>query len=153
MEEKAVFAAGCFWGVQKRFDKVPGVLSTKVGYTGGLKSFKNPTYEQVSSKKTKHVESIEIIFDNEKASYDKLLSVFLKAHDPTIISDMESQYRSAIFYVDGNQKEKALNFLSNSQKKFSNKILTSVKPLSVFFSAEEYHQKYYKKHKLLGMVC
>ena len=150
--EKAVFASGCFWGVEKVFSALPGVTSTRVGYTGG--TTKNPTYEQVCTGRTGHAEAIEITFDPSKISYDELLEVFFRHHDPTTEdrqgNDVGTQYRSAIFYHSPEQKaaaEKSLSLLDGA-KIFRHGIVTEVSPASEFYAAEEYHQKYLKKNPL-----
>jgi len=154
-KEKARFAAGCFWGVQKEFDKIKGVISTSVGYSGGKS--KNPIYEEVGSGKTGHAESIEIVFDSSKVSYEKLLDVFWKIHDPTTPNrqglDIGSQYRSIIFYANKDQKNIAVKSKNQKQKKSNKKIVTEIIRADRFYPAEEYHQKYYQKHKILGQVC
>lgn len=149
MLEKATFAAGCFWGVEDNFSRVKGVVSTKVGYTGG--SMENPGYYDVATGKTGHAESIEILFDPEIVSYEELLEVFWKIHDPTTLNkqgpDIGTQYRSAIFYHDEKQKETALNSKKKQEesKQYINSIKTEIVPADVFYPAEEYHQKYFDK--------
>lgn len=147
----AVFSGGCFWCMQPVFDKVKGVLSTRVGYTGGDK--KDPTYTQVSTGKTGHFEAIEVIYNPAKISYSELLNVFFHNIDPTDTEgqfcDRGSQYRSAIFYLDEEQKR-----LAEAKKEeilASGKISiihTEILPAQHFFPAEEEHQKYSKKHPL-----
>ncbi len=148
MLQKATFAAGCFWGVEYQFQKLPGLKETRVGYTGG--KIKNPTYEQVCSDKTQHAEAVEIIFNPEIISYEKLLEVFWKSHDPTTMNmqwpDVGSQYRSAIFYHNAEQKRQAEKSLREIQKKIPKKIVTEITKASEFYSAEDYHQDYVKKH-------
>jgi len=149
--QKAIFAAGCFWGVESNFRKVEGVISTRVGYTGG--SFSEPTYKQVCSLNTGHAEAIEITFDPSKVTYDELLEVFWSLHNPTTLNrqgpDVGSQYRSAIFYINSEQKEKALNSKTRleASKRFQRPIVTQVVPASDFWKAEEYHQQYNEKRK------
>lgn len=149
--KKAIFAAGCFWGVESKFRKVKGVISTRVGYTGG--AFTNPSYKDVCSHKTGHAEAIEITFDPSVVSYDELLDVFWSIHDPTTLNrqgpDVGSQYRSAIFYLNDDQKEKAeLSKLKlEESKRFKNPIVTQIVPASKFWKAEEYHQQYNEKIK------
>ena len=147
--ETAIFAGGCFWGVQFYFDQVPGVVETEVGYIGGRTN--NPTYEQVCSHTTGHVEATKIKFNTKKVSYETLLKHFFRIHDPTQLNrqgpDVGDQYRSAIFYTDDKQKEqaqKALERLSNSRE-HDKPIATSVEPAGTFWKAEEYHQKYTEK--------
>ncbi|MBI4430310.1 MAG: peptide-methionine (S)-S-oxide reductase MsrA [Candidatus Omnitrophica bacterium] len=147
---KAVFAAGCFWGVEKIFAKLPGVVSTQVGYTGG--HTKNPTYEQVCSGRTGHAEAVEVAYDPSKISYGRLLVTFWQYHDPTMKNrqgpDIGSQYRSAIFYFDNEQRiqaEKSKGLLEASGI-YRNSIVTEIVPAVTFYSAEEYHQKYLEKN-------
>lgn len=146
--ETAIFAAGCFWGVQYYFDEVPGVSETIVGYIGGHTD--HPTYEQVCSHTTGHAEATKIIYDPTKVSYETLLKQFFRMHDPTQLNrqgpDIGDQYRSAIFYLDEAQKEaakKIIDELNDSQ--FNGKIVTSLEPAGVFWLAEDYHQKYSEK--------
>jgi peptide-methionine (S)-S-oxide reductase len=147
--QKAIFAAGCFWGVEANFRKVKGVIDTRVGYTGG--SFTNPTYKDVCSHKTGHAEAIEITFDPSVVSYEELLDVFWSIHDPTTMNrqgpDVGTQYRSAIFYLNPEQKEKAIKSKENLEKskRFKNPIVTQIVSASVFWEAEEYHQQYTEK--------
>jgi peptide methionine sulfoxide reductase msrA/msrB len=149
--EMATFAAGCFWGVEHKFRQVPGVISTVVGYTGG--DVKNPTYKQVCSDKTGHAEAVKVSFDPSQVSYEKLLEIFFNLHDPTQVDrqgwDVGSQYRSAIFYHNAEQKEaaeKTVKLLDNSDR-FKKPIATQIIPAPEFYKAEEYHQQYYKKRK------
>ena len=144
--QKAVFAAGCFWGVEEFFRKQPGVIETGVGYTGGATP--KPTYNEVASGKTGHAEAVEIIFDEKKTSYLKLLDLFFKIHDPTTLnqqgSDRGSQYRSAIFYLNSKQQKMAENFKTKVEKShaWKNKIVTEITGASTFYEAEDEHQKY-----------
>ena len=148
--EKATFAAGCFWGVEAAFRQIKGVVSTQVGYTGG--NMGNPTYEDVCTDETDHAEAVEITYDPDRVSYEKLLDVFWQNHNPTQLNrqgpDVGTQYRSAIFYHDEKQKKAAENSLKEQQKKYKNKIVTEVKPASKFYRAEEYHQQYLEKKGL-----
>ncbi len=148
--EKAAFGAGCFWGVEEGFSKIGGVVSTAVGYMGG--NLKNPTYKNVCAGKTGHAETVQAEYDPRKVSYEKLLEVFWKMHDPTSLNrqgpDIGAQYRSVIFYYTQEQKEIAEKSKSRIQKKFKNKIVTEIRPASAFYRAEEYHQKYYQKNAL-----
>lgn len=147
--QKAIFAAGCFWGVEANFRKVEGVISTRVGYTGG--HFTEPTYRDVCSHKTGHAEAIEITFDASKVSYDELLDVFWTIHDPTTLDrqgpDIGTQYRSAIFYINSEQKKKAMDSKNKleASKHFKRPIVTQIVPASEFWEAEEYHQQYVEK--------
>jgi len=152
MYEKAIFAGGCFWCMEGPFEKLPGVISVTSGYTGGSKV--NPTYEEVSSGSTGHAESVEILFDPSKISYSKLLEVFWMQIDPTDddgqFVDRGGQYRSAIFYLNDEQKrlaEESKAKLAQSGR-FDQPILTQIKPASTFYPAEEYHQDYYKKNPI-----
>lgn len=151
--QKAIFAAGCFWGVESNFRKVEGVISTQVGYIGG--QFKNPTYKQVCTSNTGHAEAIEITFDASRLSYDDLLDIFWSIHDPTTLNrqgpDIGEQYRSAIFYIDNDQKEKALKSRAKLEEsnRFKRPIMTQIVPASDFWEAEEYHQQYNEKRRNL----
>lgn len=148
--EKATFAGGCFWCVQEVFDHANGVVSTVVGYTGGHKS--NPTYEEVCSKTTGHLEAIEVYFDPQKISYQKLLEIFWLNIDPTRndgqFADKGPQYRPAIIYHNEVQKRLAEESKKKMIQKFSNPILVDILPAQIFYPAEEYHQKYYNKNKM-----
>ncbi|MBS3132429.1 peptide-methionine (S)-S-oxide reductase MsrA [Candidatus Woesearchaeota archaeon] len=151
--EKATFAAGCFWGVEYNFYNLKGVVKTTVGYTGG--HTKNPTYKDVCSDETGHAEAVEVEFDPKLVKYEGLLDVFWKSHNPTTANrqgpDVGSQYRSAIFYHNSEQKEKAIDSRKKEQKKHKEKIVTEITKASAFYPAEEYHQKYFLKNK--GFVC
>jgi peptide-methionine (S)-S-oxide reductase len=147
MSEKATFAAGCFWGVEELFRKVPGVLSTRVGYTNGKTV--NPTYEQVCTDRTGHAEAIEIDFDPSKVSYQQLLELFFENHDPTTLDrqgpDVGRQYRSGI-YTHSPEQEKlaeAEKEKRNASGDYGRPIVTEIEPAATFYSAEEYHQKYF----------
>jgi peptide-methionine (S)-S-oxide reductase len=148
--QTAVFAGGCFWCVESDFDKVPGVISTTSGYTGGKTT--NPTYDQISSKDTGHAEVVKIVFDPSKVSYAKLLDVFWHSIDPTTknaqFCDVGSPYRTAIFAQDAAQLEAAKKSLADLEKTkpFKEAIVTEINPVSVFYAAEEYHQDYYVKN-------
>jgi peptide-methionine (S)-S-oxide reductase len=145
MKEIATFAAGCFWHVQEIFDNINGVISSRVGYTGG-----NDECDYDSSEKKGHAEAVEVIFDSEKVSYGDLLKVFWKEHDPTSLDkqggDVGRRYRSAIFYHSDNQKKAIEKSLAAMQKN----IVTEVSKAGKFYEAEEEHQKYNEKH---GKVC
>ena len=150
-ERKAVFAGGCFWGVEAVFEHVKGVIAVRSGYAGGTKEAAN--YDDVSSGTTKHAESVEIRFDPAKITYEQLLNIFfVVAHDPTQVDrqgpDTGTQYRSAIFYSDEKQKSSSLAFIKalNDSKAFEKPIATQVAPLTGFFEAEEHHQNYLKRN-------
>ena len=149
--EKATFAAGCFWGVQAAFDKIEGVVNTVVGYTGG--HFNNPSYEDVCSDNTGHAEAIEVEFDPKIVSYEELLEIFWKIHDPTQVNrqgpDVGEQYRSAIFYYNDKQKLIAKKSLEKESKRYNKKIATEITKASKFYPAEGYHQKYYLRHPVV----
>ncbi|MGD0782743.1 MAG: peptide-methionine (S)-S-oxide reductase MsrA, partial [Candidatus Aminicenantales bacterium] len=146
----ATFAAGCFWGVEYKLGKIPGVLTTAVGYTGG--KTKDPTYQKVCSDKTGHTEAVQITFDPAKIGYERLVRAFFELHDPTQVDrqgpDVGTQYRSVIFYADEEQKATAERVLAELEKDrvFDRPIATQIVPVQEFFKAEEYHQKYYQKH-------
>lgn len=155
--QKATFAAGCFWGVEEAFTHLPGVLETIVGYTGGHVA--NPTYEQVCSHTTGHAEAVQITFDPEKIRYEQLLDKFWEIHDPTTLNrqgpDIGSNYRSAIFYHNNEQKkeaEKSKNEFGKSGK-LDRPIVTEIQASGPFYKAEEYHQKYYHKHDIASISC
>ncbi len=149
MEKTATFAAGCFWGVEEAFAAIPGVRSTAVGYTGG--DFDSPSYEDVCTGKTGHAESVEVVYDPEEISYEKLLAAFWSVHDPTSVNrqgpDRGSQYRSAIFYHDPEQHKSALASKEELERsgRLSGPVVTEMLPSTQFYRAEEYHQEYYKK--------
>jgi peptide-methionine (S)-S-oxide reductase len=147
--ETAIFAAGCFWGVESDFQKLKGVASTEVGYTGG--HTKDPTYQQVCTDTTGHAEAVRITYDPAVIGYDDLLKVFWENHNPTTPDrqgpDVGSQYRSAIFYTTPEQQKAAISSrekLDKSQK-YSRPIVTEITPATDFYRAEEYHQQYYQK--------
>lgn len=151
--EKATFAGGCFWCMEPPFEKLDGVLSVTVGYTGGAK--KNPTYEEVSSGNTGHAESVQITYDPSKVAYSKLLDLFWHNIDPLAkdrqFCDVGTQYRSAIFYHNEEQRklaEESKKVLENSARFRGKTIYTEIKPASEFYPAENYHQQYYKKNPL-----
>ncbi len=150
--EKATFAGGCFWCMEAPFDSLPGVVSVTVGYTGG--ELKNPTYEQVSAGGTGHAESVQIVYDPQKISYEKLLDVFWHNIDPTTADrqfcDTGHQYRTAIFYHTPEQRRLAEQSKAplEKSKPFSGPIVTEIVPAGEFYPAEDYHQHYYKKNPL-----
>ncbi|RCH55681.1 peptide-methionine (S)-S-oxide reductase [Mucilaginibacter hurinus] len=145
--DTATFATGCFWCTEAKFKQLKGVKTVVSGYTGG-KTVK-PTYEQVSSGNTGHAEACHITYDPAIISYDELLEAFFVAHDPTQLNrqgnDVGTQYRSAIFFHNAAQKQKALYYIAklNTAKAYKNKIVTQVAPFSVFYKAENYHQNYF----------
>lgn len=147
---KAIFAGGCFWCMEEAYEKVNGVISVISGYTGG--KLANPTYEQVSAGGTGHTESVEVIYDPNKVTYQHLLEVFWHNIDPTALNaqfcDHGTQYRSAIFYHDDMQKQliDESKQAIESSKSFPQPIVTEIVPASVFYPAEEYHQNFYKKN-------
>jgi peptide-methionine (S)-S-oxide reductase len=146
----AVFGGGCFWCTEAVFKMLKGVISIMPGYAGG--SVVNPTYEQVSGGRTGHAEAAKIEFDADIISYDTLLTVFFASHDPTTLdrqgADVGPQYRSVIFYTSEEQKTAAEKFIEelNSSNEMGAPIVTEVKPLDVFYPAEEYHRDYYSKN-------
>jgi peptide-methionine (S)-S-oxide reductase len=150
--EKATFAGGCFWCMEHPFDEIPGVVSVTPGYTGGQK--KNPTYEEVSAGGTGHAESVQIVYDPAKVTYEKLLDVFWHNIDPVAkdrqFCDTGHQYRSAIFYHNEEQHRLALQSkaLLEKNKTFKEPIATEIVQATEFYPAEEYHQHYYKKNPI-----
>jgi peptide-methionine (S)-S-oxide reductase len=150
--KKATFAAGCFWGVESTFQKIRGVLETEVGYMGG--NTESPTYREVCTDRTGHAEVVQVTFDDQKVTYDKLLDFFWKAHDPTQMNrqgpDVGTQYRSAIFYHDDEQRILAQESKARLEesKKFPRPIATNLEKAGTFWRAEEYHQMYLKKKGL-----
>lgn len=144
--EEAIFAAGCFWGVEYYFKKLPGVLKTEVGYAGGI--VENPTYEQICSGKTGHFEVIRVIYDPGKISYEALVKYFFEIHDPTQTNgqgpDLGQQYLSVIFFYNDEQKRVANSLIKQLQEK-NLKIATQLLPVHTFWPAENYHQDYYTK--------
>lgn len=149
MTEEAVFAAGCFWGVEARFLRIPGVIDAESGYTGGKRE--NPTYEQVCSGATGHAEAVRVTYDPAKVSYETLVREFFALHDPTQLNrqgpDIGTQYRSAIFYTNEQQRMIAERTKEELAALFYPKtISTEIAPVSAFWRAEEYHQRYAQKH-------
>jgi peptide-methionine (S)-S-oxide reductase len=151
--ERATFAAGCFWGVEASFREIEGVVTTKVGYTGGTTP--NASYKQVCSGRTGHAEAVEVWFDPAVVSYDQLLDAFWSMHNPTTRNrqgwDFGSQYRSAVFFHDAEQERLAIASRDERQKTLARSIVTQIVPASAFSDAEEYHQRYFEKHG--GAVC
>ena len=155
MTETATFAAGCFWGVEASFRQIKGVLSTRVGYTGGTTD--HPTYHEVCTGRTGHAEAVEITYDPAVVTYQELLDVFWSIHDPTQLNrqgpDTGTNYRSAIFYHTGDQKRQAdesKERLQGSGRFNSRRIVTEIVPAGIFWPAEEYHQQYFEKQGRSG---
>lgn len=148
--DTATFAAGCFWCVEEQFKQLEGVDTVISGYTGG--HLANPTYSQVVTGKTGHAEACRIVYDPAHISYDELLEAFFVAHDPTQLNrqgaDIGTQYRSAIFYHNAHQKERAAYYIKrlNEEGAYDRKIVTEVNPYTVFYRAEGYHQNYYSNN-------
>ena len=146
---KATFAAGCFWGVEARFQQLPGVTETAVGYEGG--ALANPNYQQVCTDRTGHAEAVEIDFDPSRITYEQLLDEFFALHDPTQLNrqgpDWGTQYRSAVFFHSPEQEAAAKATIARltAEKRFAKPIVTQVVPAETFWRAEEYHQKYLEK--------
>ena len=154
--QEATFAAGCFWGVEHFFAAVPGVVSTEVGYMGG--TVKNPSYEQVCRGNTNHAEVVHLRYDPNQISYESLVKLFFKMHDPTSRNrqgpDIGTQYRSAIFFYTEQQQKIAVGVigkLTSQRRSFKQRIVTQVVPAKEFWRAEEYHQEYFKKNP--GRSC
>ncbi|MDY0387162.1 MAG: peptide-methionine (S)-S-oxide reductase MsrA [Methanolobus sp.] len=147
--ETATFAAGCFWGVESTFRKVKGVGFTQVGYTGG--TTENPTYKRVCTGTTGHAEAVEVVFNPSVVSYEKLLELFWALHDPTTLNrqgpDVGTQYRSAIFYHNAEQRDIAIASKMHLEKsrEYNGEIVTQILPAGLFYRAEEYHQQYFEK--------
>lgn len=153
--EKAVFAAGCFWGVEAVFQQLDGVLDTTVGYAGGERA--DPTYREVCSGRTGHAEAIEVLYDPQKISYEELLGYFWRLHDPTTLNrqgpDIGTQYRSAVFYYTPEQKAAAEKMKSEAQKKWKRPIVTEIVQGGIFYPAEAYHQDYLKNRGIHHTGC
>lgn len=150
MPEKATFAAGCFWGVEAEFRNVRGVLSTRVGYTGG--TMDRPTYEDVCTHTTGHAEAVEVEFDPALVPYEELLDVFWSVHDPTQLNrqgpDVGSQYRSVVFVHSPEQETTVRASIGRIQERFPRAVVTQVAPATTFWEAEDYHQRYLEKRGL-----
>lgn len=150
--ETAVFGAGCFWGVEETFRKLEGVLSTEVGYAGGI--LKDPSYEQVCGGRTGHAEAVRIVFDPARITYPELLSIFWRCHNPTTLNrqgpDVGEQYRSVIFFLTPEQEIFALKSrdIVDRSGAWKNPVVTEVVPFVNFYPAEEYHQQYLAKRGL-----
>ena len=146
---KATFAAGCFWHVEDLFARTRGVTSTRVGYTGG--TMPNPTYQDVCGDYTGHAEAVQVEYDPNIVSYEELLNIFWKNHDPTTPNrqgpDVGSQYRSAVFCHDDSQIDAARESLREASKMYDRDIVTQIRPAAPFYEAEEYHQKYFAKNR------
>ena len=155
--EIATFGGGCFWGIEESFRTLKGVTKTTSGYMGGNK--KNPSYEQVCSDTTGHVEVVQVEFDPTKISYEQLVTGFWSLINPTTPNrqgfDVGTQYRSVIFYHSEEQKKTAQKSKEELEKsgKYKSKIVTAIEPAQQFFAAEDYHQKYYLKHGMEGKTC
>ena len=147
--ETATFGAGCFWGVESTFRKVPGVIETQVGYAGG--GTERPTYEQVCTDRTGHAEVVQVVYDPTKVNYQKLLEVFFENHDPTTLNrqgpDVGSQYRSAIFFYSPEQQKlaEAEKRKRDASGEYVGPIVTEIQPAPPFWAAEDYHQQYFEK--------
>ena len=150
MVSTASFGAGCFWQVEVEFRNTEGVLDAVVGYMGG--ELENPTYEQVCTDRTGHAEVVEVKFDPDEISYEDLIEVFWRLHDPTQLNrqgpDVGTQYRSAIFVYDDEQRAEAEASKERAQPRFSKPIVTSIEPAATFWPAEDYHQRYLEKRGL-----
>jgi peptide methionine sulfoxide reductase msrA/msrB len=148
--ETAILAGGCFWGMEDLLRKIPGVLETEVGYTGG--HLANPKYDDTHDSKSGHAEAVKIVFDPSKLSYEELLNWFFRIHDPTTLNrqgnDRGTQYRSAIFYADEKQKEIAERVKAkvDASRKWKGPVVTEIVPAATFWRAEDYHQDYLVKH-------
>ena len=154
MSAKAIFGAGCFWGIEAAFRQVPGVKDVLVGYSGGHTA--EPTYRDVCSGGTGHAEVVEVDYDPEAVTYDDLLDVFWRIHNPTTLNrqgpDVGTQYRSAIFTLDDDQDQHARASVAqaNESGRFPRPIVTEIIKASPFYPAEEYHQRYFEKHGMTG---
>lgn len=154
MTETATLAGGCFWGVEELVRKLPGVIDTTVGYAGG--TLDDPHYEDVKKGKTGHAESLQIVFDPSKITFDEILDFFFRLHDPTTANrqgnDVGTQYRSAIFYHDEAQRLAAESAKQRAQAKWPRPIVTEVVPFTNFYEAEDIHQDYLQRHPH-GYTC
>lgn len=146
--ETIIFAGGCFWGLEEYFRQIPGVIKTRVGYTGGTTP--SPSYEEVCKHRTGHAEAVEIVFDPIQVTYTTMLKHFFRIHDPTSVNkqgnDVGDQYRSAVFYTTAQQKSDTLRIIDTLNKKLKKKIVTQVVPAKTFYPAEDYHQEYLQKN-------
>ena len=147
--EIAVLALGCFWGPEKKFGKIEGIVETEVGYCGG--KMPNVTYKEVCSGQTDHAEVVKLTFDSKKISYEKILEQFFEFHDPTTLNrqgpDIGTQYRSEIFYNNDEQKKISNSVIEKLNKKFNSTIVTKISEIKNYTRAEEYHQKYLEKNR------
>lgn len=149
MKELAAFGAGCFWGVEAAFYQVEGVLDTAVGYSGG--QVENPTYQQVCTGRTGHAEVLQVTYDPDRVTFEQLLDVFWKVHDPTQLNrqglDIGTQYRSVIFYHNENQEKTAIEAKRRLEAAsvYRRPIVTEIVPAAPFYRAEDYHQRYFEK--------
>lgn len=154
MNAKAIFGAGCFWGIEAAYRQIPGVRNVLVGYSGG--HTEEPTYRDVCSGTTGHAEVVEVEYDQAEVSYESLLDAFWQVHNPTTLNrqgpDVGTQYRSAIFTLDDEQDEIARRSLKSASAtgKFPRPIVTEITKASTFYRAEEYHQRYFEKHGVSG---
>lgn len=150
--ERAIFGAGCFWGVEDAFRQVPGVDDAISGYAGG--DVVKPSYREVCTGRTGHAEVVEVTFDPAEVSYDRLLDVFWQIHDPTTLNrqgpDVGTQYRSVIFTCSGEQKEAALASKERAQQRLGKPIVTQIEGAPTFYPAEDYHQRYFEKNGIQG---
>jgi methionine-S-sulfoxide reductase len=155
--KEAIFGAGCFWGVEAKFRTVKGVIDTEVGYTGG--TIVNPTYKDVCTDKTGHAEVVKVTFDPTIVSYEQLLEFFWDIHNPTTVNrqgwDIGTQYRSAVFYLDEEQRLAAIKKKDalDKARKYKKPIVTEIVPAGEFYRAEEYHQRYHEKNKRSIFSC
>ena len=147
MEKRATFGAGCFWGVEAAFRQLDGVTQTRVGYAGG--ELEDPTYEDVCSHKTGHAEVVEVTYQDDEISYEDLLNVFWRKHDPTQLNrqgwDIGDQYRSVVFFHDEEQRAAAERSKASEQPRYRKPIVTLIEPAPTFYEAEDYHQQYLEK--------
>jgi methionine-S-sulfoxide reductase len=154
MTETATLAGGCFWGVEELLRKLPGVVDTTVGYAGG--TLEKPRYEDVKTGRTGHAESLQIVFDPTKITFDDILDFFFRLHDPTTANrqgnDIGTQYRSAIFYHDEAQRDAAERAIQRAQPKWQRPIVTEVVPFTNFYEAENFHQDYLQRNPH-GYTC
>lgn len=155
--DTATFATGCFWCTEALFEQLNGVLKVTSGYSGG--STTNPSYEDVSTGQSGHAECVQIVYEPTRISYDELLEAFFEAHDPTSLNrqgaDVGTQYRSAIFYHNATQKEKAEYYKKELNKSgaYDKPIVTEIAPFAKFYAAEDYHQEYYQNNKYSNPYC